>query len=76
MTDKTPARSKIIAHLYEAGRALPIHEFQIPGVSPNSIGTRLPELAKEGIVESVAVPGARYKAWRLKSQELALPLSV
>lgn len=71
---KTPARVLILKRLGEATGPLAIHQFDIPDVSQNSIGTRLPELAKEGLVESVKVAGRPFKAWRLAAAQGSLPL--
>ena len=69
-----PARQKIIARLYAAARPIPIHELGVDGVSQTSASARLRELAREGIVESVPVPGTRYTAWKLAQKDLTLPL--
>ena len=36
------------------------------GTSANSVGSRLPELARQGLVESSFRQGCNYKQWRLK----------
>jgi DNA-binding HxlR family transcriptional regulator len=42
-----------------------IHEFGIMGVSQNTIGTRLPEMRKAGLVECQFREGTRFKEWHL-----------
>lgn len=59
------AKEKILARLREHGGWLAIHEFNIPDVSQNSIGTRLPELAIEKKVVSRRRDGKAYSEWRL-----------
>lgn len=68
------AKEAILARLREASEPLPIHSLSIPTVSQTSASARLREMAREGIVKSVPVPGARYTAWMLTPKELALPL--
>lgn len=68
------ARQALIARLYSAGEAVPIHALDIPGVSQTSASARLREMAREGLVQSVKVPGARYTAWKLTPNDLKLPL--
>ena len=75
MTDKIPARQKIIDYLNLAGEPMAIHEIIIPGVSQNAIGTRLPELANEGIVIGTVRAGTRVKEWSIVPQDLTLPLA-
>lgn len=70
---KIPARHKIIARLYEAPGPLALHELGIPDVSQTSASARLRELAREGIVQSVKVPGKHYTAWTLTPNQPSLP---
>lgn len=69
------AKAAILARLSEANQPLPIHSFDIGGVSQTSLSARLRELARAGIVESVPVPNKRYTAWVLKPGQASLPLS-
>lgn len=62
-------KALILAFLGESSRPLPIHDFPIPGVSQTSISARLRELAREGKVESVPVPGRKYTAWKLSAAQ-------
>ena len=63
-TDHLTAKSRIMARLANSDRPLAIHDFQIPGVSQNSLGSRLPELANAGLVVGEDHPSG-YKVWRL-----------
>lgn len=63
------ARQKLIAALYRAPRPLALHEIPVEGVSQTSMSARLRELAREGIVQSVPVPGARFTAWALSPSQ-------
>jgi hypothetical protein len=58
------AKDAILSRLREFGRPVPVHELRVPGVSENAAATRLSEMAREGLVVGVPVPGFRYKAWR------------
>lgn len=66
------ARDLIVARLAQAPAPLALHELDIVGVSQTSASARLRELAREGIVQSVPVPGKRYTAWRLAPKDLTL----
>jgi DNA-binding HxlR family transcriptional regulator len=55
----------ILHRLSNSPVALACHEFNIVGVSENSIATRLSELAREGRVLGDRRPGKPYKEWRL-----------
>lgn len=55
------------------GTYLAVHEFNIPGVSENSLASRLPELAKSGAVVSRIREGKPYKEWALAEVAPALP---
>ena len=59
------ARTLILQRLALADLPLPIHALDIPGVSQTSASARLRELAKEGLVVSYPVKGAKYTAWAL-----------
>lgn len=59
------AKDKILERLSKASDPLPVHEFNLPGVSQTSISARLRELSRDGRVESVPVPGKRFTAWKL-----------
>lgn len=62
------ARERIIARLGESLAPVPLHLMNIDGVSQTSASARLRELAREGIVVSVPVPGHRYTAWILANR--------
>lgn len=62
---KTSAKEEIIKRLQVSPVPLAIHEFKIIGVSDNSIGSRLPELAREGRVIGSRAIGKAYKVWSL-----------
>ena len=59
MTDK----EKILLHLKYSDHPLAIHEFDITGVSQNTIGSRLPELALAKKVWGYFKEGERFKRW-------------
>lgn len=59
------ANAKILLRLYRAGVPLAGHEFALTGVSGNSLGTRLPELAAAGFVTGATRKGQGYKEWAL-----------
>lgn len=71
----TLAREKIIARLRLSPEPLAIHDLNLDGVSQTSASARLRELARDGIVQSVRVPGKRYTAWTLAPKDLVLPLN-
>ena len=58
------AKDAILSRLREFNRPVPVHELNVPGVSENAAATRLSEMAREGLVVGVPVPGFRYKAWK------------
>ena len=60
-----PARQRIIARLYEAGRPVALHELDIDGVSQTSASVRLREMAREKIVIKVRAEGKHYDLWML-----------
>ena len=70
---KIPARI-IIERILKAHPDSAIHEIAEYAkqagfyVSENAIGTRLPEMAKDGIIESEIRPGTKYKQWNLREQ--------
>lgn len=68
------AADLILSRLREAGRPLALHEINVPSVAQTAASARLRELRREGLVQSVPVPGFRYTAWQLTPQELRLPL--
>jgi len=53
-------REERLGRVYHA-----IHEFTIPAVSQNTIGTRLPEMRKAGLVECQFRENSRCKEWWL-----------
>jgi len=59
------AKSAILEYLRVTGIPCAIHEILIPGVSQNAIGTRLPEMAKAGLVVGTIRNGKSYKEWSL-----------
>ena len=69
MSINQPDKIKIVVFMYREmrlGRTRhAIHEFEIPAVSQNTIGTRLPEMRKAGLVDCAFREGARFKEWRL-----------
>ena len=69
MSINQPDKIKIVVFMYQqakCGRSRhAIHEFEIPAVSQNTIGTRLPEMRKAGLVDCAFREGARFKEWRL-----------
>lgn len=69
------ARHKIVARLRAASVPVAIHDLNLDGVSQTSASARLRELAREGVVQSVGVPGKRYTAWILTPADLKLHLS-
>lgn len=64
------AKEKIIAKIKYEGCYLALHEFNIKGVSQNSIGSRLPELAKEDKVFGRYRKGENFKEWGLAEWEV------
>lgn len=71
---KPTAAQKIVARLAEVGRPLMLHELYINGVSQTSASARLREMARNGVVRSIKVPGTHMTAWELTPKELILPL--
>lgn len=69
---KIKAADAILARLREAGRPLPVHELNIMGVSENGAATRLAEMARQGLVIGVPVPGKRFKSWTVADGRLPL----
>lgn len=65
---KTTAKQEIIRYLALAPGPVPVRDMIIPNVSQNSIGTRLPEMAREGIVVGEKLNGKPYKSWRLSAK--------
>ena len=55
---------KILRYLQFSPKALAIHEMEIEGMSQNNIGTRLPEMAREGLVSCMRLPGESFKRWK------------
>ena len=66
------AKEAILSRLKEFGRAVPVHELRIVGISENAAATRLSEMAREGLVIGLTVPGFRYKAWTVADGRLPL----
>lgn len=64
---KVTCKDAISARLYitDGEEWLAVHEFGIVGHSDNSIATRLPEMSKDGVVESRTRKGKAFKEWRL-----------
>jgi len=48
---------------------LAAHEIDIEGMSQNAIATRLPEMARMGIVKGELRKGEHYKEWSLVKKE-------
>ena len=69
------AKEAIVSTLSDSDRPLAVFEFGLMGVAQTSISARLRELARDGIVQSVRVPGKRYTAWTLAPKDLVLPLN-
>ena len=69
MSINQPDKIKIVVFMYREmrlGRTRhAIHEFTITAVSQNTIGTRLPEMRKAGLVDCRRREEARFKEWRL-----------
>lgn len=63
--EMSTAKQSIMARLRAAGKPLAVFEFGLvgPGLSENSIATRLSELQKSGEVDGRYRAGARYKEW-------------
>jgi len=59
------AKRLILEALAAADRPLAVHELGITAYSENCLATRLPELAKDGMVLGTPRPGKNYKEWRL-----------
>ena len=70
------AKEKILHRLSLSDLPVPIHELNIQGVSQTSASARLREMAREGLVMSVPVNGARYTAWMLAPDDMSLFLKV
>ncbi|MDE2099525.1 MAG: hypothetical protein KGL39_19895 [Patescibacteria group bacterium] len=60
------AREAIVECLRHHPEGLAIHEFKDIGHSQNAIGTRLPEMARDGIVVGERHPKKQYKVWKLR----------
>lgn len=67
--NELPLREKVSRRLQFSPKMLALHEFNIPGVSENNLGTRLPQYAKEGLVVGRVRPGTNYKEWGLAKRE-------
>ena len=69
MSANQPDKIKIVVFMYQQAKQgrtnHAIHEFNIMAVSQNTIGTRLPEMRKAGLVDCQFREGARFKEWRL-----------
>lgn len=78
MSINQQVRIKILVFMYreeKLGRVYhAIHEFEIPAVSQNTIGTRLPEMRKAGLVDCRRREGARFKEWRLTQKGILLAM--
>ena len=59
------AKDKILNRLALADEPLAVHQIKVAMVSDTSCSARLREMAREGIVKSVRVPGKRFTAWTL-----------
>lgn len=66
------AKTAILEVLSKASEPLAVHQFPYIGFSQTGISARLRELARDGKVESVPVPGKKFTAWRLAGGELPL----
>jgi len=62
----------ILQTLAMSDKPLAAHEMKIIGYSENNICTRLPELAKAGLVEGTYSKGTSYKEWYLKKGQIDL----
>lgn len=62
----TGAKPLILERLKQAGTWLAIHEMKVFGYSENCVASRLPELAKDGLVESRYRENENFKEWRIK----------
>jgi len=62
---KPPAWKLILEYLSLQSQPIAIHDFNIHGVSQNSIGSRLPELALRGKVHGGFYNGEPFKRWKL-----------
>ena len=78
MSINQPDKIKIVVFMYreeKLGRVYhAIHEFEIPAVSQNTIGTRLPEMRKAGLVDCRRREEARFKEWRLTQKGILLAM--
>ena len=63
------AKERILERMQQVCIPLAIHEFGLIGISENGIGTRLPELAREGMVTGSKRPGKPFKEWSLVANQ-------
>src|SRR3989338_3519635 len=61
----TGAKPLILDRLKEIGKFSAVHELHVWGYSENCIATRLPELAKDGLVVGIYVGKEKFKRWGL-----------
>ena len=69
-------REAVVKALFEAQEPRPIHALEVPGVSQATVSARLRELHKQGVVQKMRAPNARFDLWRLTPADLTLPLQV
>lgn len=62
------AKDLIIERL-KNGEWLAVHEIKLKRYSENCVATRLPEMAKQGVLESRVREGTNYKEWHLVGSE-------
>lgn len=62
---KITQKDRILEYLIRQTVPLAIHEMLIGGVSQNSMGTRLPELAKIGKVRGTKDVKEPFKRWEI-----------
>ena len=62
------ARDIILNRLAHASGPVALHELDLKSVSQTSASARLREMARDGVVKSVRVPGKRFTDWILTPQ--------
>lgn len=59
------AKELILHRLSHSDRPLALHELNLNTVSQAAASARLREMARDGMVTSVRVPGKKFTAWKL-----------
>lgn len=73
---KETARGLLLKALATSQVAMAVHEIKIAGYSENCLASRLPELAKQGLVVGTIRPGKKFKEWRLAPAQQTLTLEI